>query len=165
MLRDVPTPAALLGFLGLMPFIVSAVLVWRPPEDQWVSVAVGVQHAYGAVILSFLGGVRWGLAIGGYGATSEAEGASWGRLTASVVPAVLAWATLSAPPPWSLAILMIAFALSYFADLWASRSGDAPQWYAGLRTPLSFAVIFCLMITLFRFPRSDVITVLDTLMG
>lgn len=167
MLRDVPTPAAVLGFLGVVPFIVCAVLIWRVTDPAWVSEAVAnAQVAYGTVILSYLGGIRWGLAIGGYGALDEASGASWGRLAWNTLPALIAWGSIFfLPTVWALIALMIAFALTYVSDLWASHHGTAPAWYASLRAPLSFAVILSLAITLYWFPSSETASAFNSLTG
>ena len=52
----------MLGFGGLIPFVVLAALTLIGPEGwkDWVSRGL---IAYGAVILSFLGGITWGVAV------------------------------------------------------------------------------------------------------
>ena len=54
-------PVALwLGYGGLIPFVVGAALVWLiPPEMQ--SFTTAALSAYAAVIVSFLGGIHWGI--------------------------------------------------------------------------------------------------------
>jgi len=56
----IPTPVLVLGLAGLLPFFVSAFLSFGSDEK---TAALGLLSlgTYGAVILSFLGGIRWGL--------------------------------------------------------------------------------------------------------
>ena len=58
---------------GLLPFLATALLSWIAAED-WRGVALYALAAYGAVILSFLGAVHWGLAL--RAPASEAEAAA-----------------------------------------------------------------------------------------
>ncbi|MEQ8230297.1 MAG: DUF3429 domain-containing protein, partial [Gammaproteobacteria bacterium] len=96
--------------------------------------------AYGAVILSFLGGIQWGLAIAG-GAV-----AGWGRLGAAVVPALLAWPALLLPATAAYLLLACAFLAVLGADLLLHARGQAPAWYQRLRWPLTTVVTMCLLL-------------------
>ena len=58
----VPAMAAWLGGLGALPFVGLAVAVVGL-EGPARAVVVQALLGYGAVILSFLGGIHWGLAI------------------------------------------------------------------------------------------------------
>ena len=49
---------------------------------------------YGAVILSFLGGVRWGMAVDG---SKFPPSSAWYHYTWSVTPSLMAWAALCLP--------------------------------------------------------------------
>ena len=52
--------ARLLGHLGLLPFVGGAALVWvvNAEAQPYATLALA---AYAAVIVSFLGGIHWGL--------------------------------------------------------------------------------------------------------
>jgi hypothetical protein len=138
----VPPAAAWLGGLGAAPFIglaLGAALLRGAPR-------LAVIHAlvtYGATILSFLGGVHWGLAIG------AREGAERGRLTGrlllSVVPSLTGWAALLLPDTAGLWVLACAVAAMLWVDLRATRLGEAPLWYPRLRVPLTCAVVTALL--------------------
>jgi hypothetical protein len=83
-----PSPTArLLGFGGLIPFVVLAAALWlvRPHHWPWAS---GALLGYGAVITSFLGAIHWGLVMRA-GAAPAAPVLVWG-----VVPSLVAWAAL-----------------------------------------------------------------------
>ena len=133
----VPASAAWLGGLGLVPFIgLAAALPFVGPQVQ--SLATHALLAYGATILSFLGGIHWGLGIA-RAAVAPAGGLA-GRLTLSIVPSLVAWIALLAPPFAGLILLATGIALMVRVDILATRSGVAPPWYPRLRIPLSCAV-------------------------
>ncbi|MEL6978694.1 MAG: DUF3429 family protein, partial [Pseudomonadota bacterium] len=85
-----PTAAAQLGFAGLAPFAFCAAAALLAAPAWSVAAQVGLL-LYGAVILSFMGGCRWGFAAAGLG-----EGPSFAALGISVLPALWAFAVLGA---------------------------------------------------------------------
>jgi len=130
--------AAWLGGLGAVPFIVLALAMVVPagaPRDVLGPVLV----AYGAVILSFVGAVHWGLAIAP-AATADPAGLRL-RLGGSVVPSLVGWVALLLPTAIALFALAAAFAAMLAIDLGATRLGAAPAWYPKLRLPLTVAVV------------------------
>ena len=66
MMRPVPhedptwTLIRRLGYAGLIPFVFLAACLWLVGEDLHPYVALSMQ-AYGGVIVSFLGGIHWGV--------------------------------------------------------------------------------------------------------
>lgn len=135
-----PTPALWLGASGAVPFVALAVasLTVDSALQALVIVALGF---YGAVILSFLGGVQWGLAI----SDREAQSASFTRLGLSVVPSLVAWLALLLPALAGLPLLAVAFITAYVADRRAGQRGFAPAWYPRLRLPLTLVVVASLL--------------------
>ena len=127
-LAEVPRPALVYGFAGLTPFVAGALVVWLLPPG-YSDLALSAQMAYGACILSFLGAVHWGLALAGVGATPGEDlraAMTWERLGWSVMPALVAWASMLLPPTSALVVLILAFALLFHGDLKAIRLGLAP---------------------------------------
>ena len=133
-----PTWPRWLGLAGLLPQLLAIfALIGGNPEARFVALACA--FAYAALILSFLGGLWWGLA------------AAYGRAPvwvwiAAIVPSPIAFA--SAYPwmvgePWpgpSLVVLGIALIGSLGVD-WRLRTlGIAPDWWLGLRIPLSLGL-------------------------
>lgn len=54
-----------LGYAGLVPFVLGALLIWLIGDrnlDQHVFVSQGLS-AYAGLVISFLGGIHWGLAF------------------------------------------------------------------------------------------------------
>lgn len=108
----VPTPppwALRLGYAGLIPFMLGAVLVWRI-ESSVVPFAMLVLAGYAAAIASFLGGIHWGLAMRGGAGTGLAPYV-WG-----VIPSVLAWGAVIMPPNAGLGTLGVLLAACYLVD-------------------------------------------------
>jgi hypothetical protein len=93
---------------------------------------------YGAVILSFMGGVQWGLAV-------ASGGSDLRRYGISVVPALLAWLGLYLGALNGLLVVAAAFAALLAYDLWTVRRGEAPAWYGRLRVRLTVAVLAMLL--------------------
>ena len=132
-------PALLLTGAGAIPFIglVIAMSVMEPPTNA--TMALWLQ-TYAAVILSFLGGIRWGLEI----ARPAPSGAVLGL---SVLPALAGWAILPPAiillpgPRWFLAYAGL-FALQLVWDLVSAR---VPGWFKPLRAGVSIVVVASLV--------------------
>ena len=77
-----PPLAVLMGFGGLVPFFICAGAA-HSGVAPWAGLALIINGVYGAVILSFIGAVHWGLAIQG---DRSQRWFVW-----SVVPALYAW--------------------------------------------------------------------------
>ncbi len=143
-----PRVALRLGFLGLAPLAIAALVSLSQHHDTAVLGALAFS-LYAAVLLSFLGGVRCGFEL------MRAPHAPNGmRLIYSALPALAAW---------SLALFVVIVpaaigAASAFAGLFAAQyawdhrsAGDAgaPNWYPLLRQVLTGgAMIVCLLIPL-----------------
>src|SRR5208282_1141210 len=69
--RTIPLTAILLGLAGLIPFIGCGLLATGDDatRDQGFTALI----AYGAVILSFVGAVHWGLALGDGAASRQVQ--------------------------------------------------------------------------------------------
>lgn len=122
--------AVWLGMAGLLPFVLLSVSVWSP---HWRELALAALQGYSAVILSFLGGVRWGR---GLSADRPVEYA-W-----AVLPSLWAWAALQAPPLVALLLL----AAGFVGQWWLDGPGDrlpAPAWFRRLRGLLTAVVLGC----------------------
>ena len=109
-----------LGSLALLPFVAGAALVWllRGAESARAALALG---AYAATVVSFIGGIHWGLAF------REAEPPVrlfvWG-----VVPAIVAWAALLAPAPAALVAYAVILTLCYAVDRRVYPLHGAAHW-------------------------------------
>ncbi len=139
-LSTAPVSALWLGFGGLVPFAAAAATPIFA-GSIWDDFATRALLAYGACILSFLGGVRWGIAITQRDARLSVE------LTTSVLPALVAWTALLVSPKAGLAMLAASFVVLLAADL---NLPDVPPWYRALRIPLTAGAVIALLAGLFR---------------
>ena len=94
--------ARALGAAGLIPFVGGALALWGG-----AAVAPALS-AYAATIVSFLGGIHWGLAARRGGADALL---AWG-----VMPSLVAWVALLLPLPWALAVHAMALIACYAVD-------------------------------------------------
>jgi hypothetical protein len=140
----VPSAAKWLGALGAIPFVFFA-LAGLFVETSFLEPAHFSLATYGAIILSFLGGIHWGLAIADAD-QNENNGATFARLAISVVPSLVGWGALLLSRPIGLAILAAAFLVMLLFDLHASRKKQTPAWYPKLRRPLTVVVVASLAV-------------------
>ncbi|WP_245932708.1 DUF3429 domain-containing protein [Aquabacterium olei] len=97
-----------LGYAGLIPFVAGALFVWllvgRVEEEPFIFV-VRALTSYAALIVSFLGGIPWGLVML-RNAAGEAELPSHHRaLWAGIAFSLAAWVALLMPPHAGLVVL------------------------------------------------------------
>ncbi|CAH1774537.1 unnamed protein product [Owenia fusiformis] len=134
-LKSSPLPALTLGLSGLIPFISAPAYMMATgvfsPEIAFAQVA------YGACILSFLGGVRWGFTL----PEESFEQPNWHNLGYSVVPSLVAWTGLLLPSPLSCVTLMGGLGVIAYFD--ATMQGY-PLWFKALRFTLSFIAVLSL---------------------
>merc|ERR1719270_1692766 len=79
-LRHAPPPALGLGLAGLIPFMAAPAYMYN--AGVFLPSIATAQLTYGATILSFLGGVRWGLLASG----SPLLPPTWSQYSWSVTP-------------------------------------------------------------------------------
>jgi len=117
-----------LGFAGLLPQLGAALLAWVGIGDGAL-----IALAYAALILSFLGGMWWGLAL------FRRAGQSL-LVTLAVVPSLVAGAILALAAvhlPLGLVAMGSAIMLTLPVDRWLVARGAAPANWMQLRVPLS----------------------------
>lgn len=136
----IPRSALLLGLLGLVPFCAAALARWfdMPGIDGACARFAGT--AYGAVILSFLGGIRWGAVLGPVAAGERRQTFALG-----VIPPLAGWAALLLPPLPGLALLIAGFLLQALWDALAADAGRLPQWFGRLRMVLTAGAVVSLI--------------------
>ena len=127
--RKAPAVAWAYGVLGLVPFAVSGVLAATARGDVKAGARRGLV-LYAGLILSFLGGGRWGLEIGRKPVRASVISGSM----APTVGGFLCLLFLSSRPRLQLAALEAGYGAQW---LWDARSRDVPAWYPGLRSVLT----------------------------
>ena len=118
---DTETTIKQLGYAGLVPFVVLALLLWlvKPALHPFVAIAL---TAYAAAIASFLGGIHWGI---GFKLRSKEPTFHfvWG-----VVPALTGWVAMVMPAYAGLPLLGLLLVACYVVDLRTWRDAGIAQW-------------------------------------
>lgn len=129
--------AQVLGYLGWTPLPALALLAWISPDRTGQLLRVALLYA--AVILSFLGGIQWGLALGSTDPRIRLR-----RLVVSMVPSLWAVAALLLPIMAALTALVTGFALFLAYESLERKDRVYPGWYLPLRTRLTVLLILAL---------------------
>ena len=127
------TPAASrwLGYAGLLPFVAGAAATLAGGELGAAGAAA--LAAYAAVIVSFLGGIHWGLGF----VRDEPARFAWG-----VVPSLVAWPALLLPGAAALALLAAMLVVCYAVDRRVYPRHGLQRWLT-LRLHLSAVAAAC----------------------
>lgn len=122
-----PVAVMFYGFAGLIPFLAPPLLTLLWPQQHAVFEQALLWWA--AIILSFLGGARWGAAV-------QAPAPDARLIGLTMAPSIFAFAALLAPvtPALRMLLLVAGFALVL---IWDRRSGGLPGWYGWLRQRLT----------------------------
>lgn len=135
-----PQPALVYGAAGLIPFVFPPVAILL--NGAFLPNLAFVQLAYGASILSFLGGIKWGFAV----PDNSHQKLSWDNLGQSVSLSLLAFGSLVLPPWIGTLTLVGGLGASAYIDI---TSPGYPQWFKAMRLCLSAVAIGSLLFGLF----------------
>ncbi|MEM9738636.1 MAG: DUF3429 domain-containing protein [Pseudomonadota bacterium] len=141
-----PAPLAL-TVAGLMPFFGGALAAFALGDDPAPQAGAHLTLlVYSAVILSFLGGVRWGVEMNEATFTPP----RWGIMTGSIIGALVGWGAVvyyllgtPAQSPWVFVAMACALFIQWIWDVLSRR--DTPAWYDGLRTIASTGAVGSLL--------------------
>ena len=139
----IPSPALGLGLAGLIPFVAGALSLWSLVPGLAAATGLRLEVGYAAIILSFLGGIRWGTAIGPYGGRRQGL-----DFTASVLGALAGLAAIFLPAIGALTLLIAGFLLQALWDVTSVESGRLPQWFGRLRMLLTAGAVMSLVAAL-----------------
>lgn len=131
--RDPIPPLVLIyGVLGLAPFLAPPLIGRLDPELSGLA-ATGLA-LYGGLILSFLGGARWGVAV-------AEDRPRRGAVTLAMLPTLVGLALLMLPPQ-AQTVKLAGLALALTVHLvWDLRSPGLPSWYPALRILLTAGAV------------------------
>ena len=139
--ESIPAALWVIALLALSPFPVTAILYGYGPETKMAG-ALSALLEWSAVVLSFLGGVRWGLE------TREPSPRPM-RQVFSAMCAVAGWVILMsrgrAPDTWVIAGFIAAFLLQWLFD---HQTPDTPSRYPMLSTAVTTAACVSLAMCL-----------------
>ncbi|KAI1343748.1 hypothetical protein F5Y15DRAFT_367831 [Xylariaceae sp. FL0016] len=159
-LESVPKESYYLGLAGTLPYLATSlstvylswvintpwpttssatnsVLIDHDTARQLLSTLEPIQLGYGAVIISFLGAIHWGME---YAEKAPSHARTRFRYGTGVLASVVAWPTLFMPTVFGLTAQFAAFVALYSADSRATVRGWAPRWYSNYRFTLTAIV-------------------------
>ncbi|KAI6248153.1 hypothetical protein HI914_03109 [Erysiphe necator] len=161
-MKEVPRDSLYIGAAGILPYAATSCstiyIAWDinyaeengvgyllSPESahQLLNIITPIQIGYGAIIISFLGAVHWGLEYAGFGGRH-----SYRRLKYGVIAPIIAWPTLLMPVETALISQFLAFNYMYFVDARATAEGWFPPWYSIYRFVLTFFVGASIVVSL-----------------
>lgn len=135
-----PRTVAWLGYGGLLPFI--ALLPASLLDPHHGVVWSDALYAYGAIILSFVGALHWGMAMSLPDLSERQRSLCF---VWSVVPALVAWPAFLFSPILAAPLLVFGFVAHYLQDRRLARQAALPAWYLPLRLRLTSVAVICLL--------------------
>lgn len=139
----IPAPALILGLAGLIPFLAAAAAQWLALPLLAPETGLRLAVVYGAIILSFLGGIRWGTAIGPYDTGRQGL-----EFPASVLGSLAGLAAAFLPAIPGLALLIAGFLMQGLWDVMSVDAGRLPAWFGRLRMILTAGAVISLVAAL-----------------
>ena len=142
--------ASILGYSGTIPFISLAVILPLADAPSTTSsasaLAASALHLYGAIILSFLGGLHWGRIA----CNPDIKPSDKWFLIYSVIPSLIGWSCYLLSDIWqdAAAMLIAGFIISYVIDIRFIKLGAWQSWMKPLRTNLTLIACFSLTVLL-----------------
>lgn len=136
MVKAVPKPILNFGLVGTLPYLGTSVTVIYLAKqaslaatgvittiDPGVALtildqALSMQVTYGAVMLSFLGALHWGMEFAGLGGQK-----GYARLALGAAPILFGWSTLALQPTMALLVQWVGFTSLCHADIRATQAG------------------------------------------
>ncbi|KOS20085.1 hypothetical protein ESCO_006327 [Escovopsis weberi] len=167
-LTKIPKESHILGLAGTVPYLATSLstiyLAWDLTKElptksgfmdaitidhdtarQLLDIIEPLQLGYGAVIISFLGAIHWGLE---YAEKDPDPDRTRFRYGMGLAASIAAWPTLLMPIEFSLIAQFMAFMALYYADARATYRGWAPSWYAKYRFLLTAMVGLSIFVSL-----------------
>ena len=137
------------AYAGLVPLVAALVAAAFAPQPEQRDLALRAALAWGAVVLSFVGAVHWGLAVARHWAWTP------GVVFGSIGPAVAAALALLLGGQRGLATLVAGFGLFWLYEH-RRRGAELPPDYLALRRNLTLLVCGLLVLTMLVGERAGV---------
>ncbi len=132
----------ILGYLGLIPFLTSGVLIWF---TQFHTYAIKSLSIYAAVILTFIGGVHWGIAMHTHQNKNQSKINTRNQFIFSVIPSLIAWSAIVFSNSTGLVIIALCFGMFWLIEKLYFHE-YLSSWYMRLRSHLTLVACFSIII-------------------
>jgi ABC-type molybdate transport system permease subunit len=139
----IPPTALILSLLGLIPFAACAFSLGTGVKIPVINDPALALVTYCAIILSFLGGVRWGFAL-----RISDPGLQREAFLFSVVPSIVAWLLVLPPTLMGFILMPVLFVLMGLIDDRLPSIG-VPVWYRKLRRIMTALVVLTLLAAIY----------------
>jgi len=132
MSREIPSAAAWLGVLGVLPFAAIALGVMLLPEGHLRETMLIAFVAWSSASLAFLGGIRWGASL------TEPRARP---LILATMPMLMATGCLLILPRDAIKVQALLFVVMGIFDVMRRPAPEWPAWFMKLRARLSGVVV------------------------
>lgn len=134
-----PKYACVLTYLGALPFGIGMILLMNGVYQEKVS---HILCAYGAIIVSFICGIHWGI-----GMTHQGKKTTW-LLASSNGITLIAWGCLIFPSP-PIALMTLGFCLFFLLliDQKLYTLNQTDEWFIRMRRRVTGLVILSLAVS------------------
>ncbi|KAM9008002.1 transmembrane protein 69 [Ara ararauna] len=139
-LKDSPKPALYLSLGGLIPFV--SIPLSMAIQGTYYPELAFTQIMYGAVTVSFLGGMRWGFAL----PENSPAKPDWLNLANSTIPPLFAYQALLFKDV-TLGAVMLVIALGVALHYDVSLLPTYPRWFKVLRVVGTLVMVLSLLAT------------------
>lgn len=142
--------AQILAYLAAAPLIIAALFIVAG-DGRAAFYAAYLMSVYGAALIVFFGGVRWGVAVMKTGGPTMQLLCGAGLPLLAAIPLLLPLGDVT----WKFPAIMGVVALLLLDDLNATRRGSgAPSWYLFVRLPLTVLIELAFVIAIVGMWRS-----------
>lgn len=145
--QPMPRLALVLAVAGTVPFIALSAAVALSPET-YQPLALTALFTYAAVILSFLGGIHWGMSV--YHTQEQRADVARPLYLIGIAATLMAWGILFLPEDY-LKLLAFAFlyAVAWGIDSVLHSNKLIPLWYLNLRGIVTPIVVVSMYVAYF----------------
>ena len=140
-----PTVPTVITFISCMPFVVLSLFIAMDVAD--IPNILELLTTYAAIILSFLAGIKWGMAVDHQDVHDQLADRLCLISTAMLIPT---WVVLFIPDPLSqLLCLTLLFTIAWGIDSMLHDDRIIPLWFFTLRSIVTPIVIVSLYVSYF----------------
>ena len=133
----------LLSILGLLPFFFGLIDLFLNKQNLFF--VINLPKYYGAIILTFLGAVYWGIILNDSYKNLISEKIKTYVIFWSIIPSLWSGLILIFSYNITIIILALCFIVVQFVDEFIIKYYKFPIWYLSLRRALTIVVIFILI--------------------
>lgn len=133
-------PAMIMSLFSILPFVGCALaLLLLGKENPIFGPVVEMFKTWSAIILAFMGGVRWGSTV--FSATVSSS-----KMSASTLLPVAGWLALFISGPFGILTLLLIYCIQGAWDSFSGGLSREPGWYGPIRITFILLIVACHML-------------------